>query len=230
MDLQFHRSRREKSIAAQRRESQAMAMFKFLDSQMKLAMYENVMTTIGLASHARSKSPLKLLSSDVIDQVLAYAGHKKPSSKDVKAANEWRKKQRTLAIVPLAETQSLKEADITHLNLADTSLFRTGAKIVIPLLTPEHHLTQPCWRGKFLMLASIVIAFAIAKTQNHFMPLDLRKYIKGHANWDAKRIEATFLQKIRYAGAIQSSKMYFINAVYSIPISNQRASRKRKLQ
>lgn len=180
--------RAEKSTAASRRENEAKGKFDFLRSQMELALYENTMTTIGLACHATSKSPLKLLPKDVMEHVLGFSGCTKPTRSAVKTAAAGRS---GLAIVPLVGWRQKKNApDETPLNLADVSLFQPGIKIVIPLTKPNLHLTGPCYR-------------------------DLRKHVHNYANWDVRRTAATEHQKQEYKES-RKGTVYFINAIYSV--------------
>eukprot|EP01083_Nonionella_stella_P160624 525279_1 len=156
----------EKSAAATRRENEAKSKFTYLKGQMHLAVYENTMTTIsmGRLSKPNNNSPLKLLSGDVLKQVLEYAGIK-PKKKDVKEAVSGRGLG-TLAIVPFVgyEKNGRGFQDETGLNLADPNLLLPGSKICFPLSKPNLHLTGPCYR-------------------------DLRKHVKANPNWDIKRTE-----------------------------------------
>ena len=105
---------------------------------MDLALYENTMTVIGLGQLSKSKSPIKLLSSDTLEHVLAYAGIK-PKCANVKAVAKSRGKD--LAI-------NVKTED-ARLNLADMNVLQPGTKLTIPLTKPNLHLTGPCYRGGF---------------------------------------------------------------------------------
>ena len=127
----------EKSAAARRREAEAKNKFIYLKSQMDLALYENTMTVIGLGQLSKAKSPIKLLSSDTLEHVLAYAGIK-PKGANVRAVAKSRGKD--LAI-------NVKTED-ARLNLADMNVLQPGTKLTIPLTKPNLHLTGPCYRGK----------------------------------------------------------------------------------
>ena len=117
----------EKSAAAQGRENQARWKFDHLNNQMDLALYENTMTTIGLACHAKSDSPLKLLPPGVMNSILAFVGCTKPGlMPGVKASLDRRTNNN--AIVPFAGLGTPE----SQLNLGDVSLFHPGEKIVIP--------------------------------------------------------------------------------------------------
>ena len=117
----------EKSAAAQRRENEAKNKFNYLNNQMDLALYENTMTTIGLACHAKSDSPLKLLPQGVMNSVLAFVGCTKPGlMPGVKASLDRRTNNN--AIVPFAGLGTPE----SQLNLGDVSLFHPGSKLVIP--------------------------------------------------------------------------------------------------
>ena len=126
----------------------------YLKGQVDLALYENMMTTLGLASHAKSQSPLRLLSSDVMDQVYEYAAFDKPKTKGVKAAAKARANG-SLAIVPFEGWQGKSKkgkknaSKEDEMNMADLGFFTPGRKIVFPLTLPSLHLTGPCYRGKW---------------------------------------------------------------------------------
>ena len=117
---------------------------------MDLALFENTMTIIGLGQRNKSKSPLKLLSSDTLKNVLAYAGIK-PKGKKIKRIAKGRGED--LALRPFVgytgtHFKSLKHKDETRLNLADMNVLQPGSKLTIPLTKPNLHLTGPCYRGK----------------------------------------------------------------------------------
>ena len=112
----------------------------YLKSQIDLALFENTMTVIGLGQLNKSKSPIKLLSSDTLEHVLAYAGIKPPKGANIKAVAKSRGKD--LAI-------NVKTED-ARLNLADMNVLQPGTKLTIPLTKPNLHLTGPCYRGKRL--------------------------------------------------------------------------------
>ena len=116
----------EKSVAAQGREDQARGRFDHLKNQMDLALYENTMTTIGLACHAKSDSPLKLLPTDVLDNILAFAGCTKPLL--IRAVKSTLARRTANEIVPFAGLRTPEN----QLNLGDVSLFHPGSKLVIP--------------------------------------------------------------------------------------------------
>jgi hypothetical protein len=45
-----------------------------------------------------------------------------------------------------------KVPELERVDLTDFSLYRPGEKIVIPLTTPDEHLTGPCWRGMYQLI------------------------------------------------------------------------------
>ncbi|KAL9187871.1 hypothetical protein ACHAXT_006249 [Thalassiosira profunda] len=200
----------EKSAASSRREKDAKDLFDRLKGQVDLALYENTMTTLGLACHARSQSPLRLLAKDVMDQVLEYAGCAKPTCAGVKRAAKIRSERAdgSLAIVPrLAKKKGAPEED--PMDFSDLDFFTAsarpdsycfpGRKIVFPLTLPNLHLTGPCYR-------------------------DFRKHVKPLANWDLKRTAATAAEKKSYRET-RKGKVYFVRAEYTVP---GKASKKRK--
>jgi len=204
----------EKSAAAIRREDEAKDKFDHLKSQMELALYENTMTMIGLAIHAKesNKSPLKLLSSDVMEHVLGFAACTKPMGASVKSIATGRTGG-SLAIVPFEgwgsaaapsklRSEKKNAPDEAPLNLADMSMYQPGCKIIIPLTKPNLHLTGPCYR-------------------------DLRKHVKSHANWDVQRTAATPQEKRQYKET-RRGKVYFINVIYKVPGKVVAGKRKRE--
>ena len=153
-------NRAEKSVAAQKREDEAKDKFDYLRGQMELAYYENTMSLIGLALLPKSTSPLKLLSSDMLSNILSYANIK-PRGSHVNKAVEGRASlgggKGTTDIVPYAgwrdeKRKKNKASDDTDLNLADFDTFEPGEKIIIPLAKPNLHLTGPCYKGKFICM------------------------------------------------------------------------------
>lgn len=70
-------------------------------------------------------------------------------------------------------------------------------KHVLPLLHPSCHLTKHCY-GTF------------------------RKFVKKHAGWDVKRVEATPEEK-KASGETRKGKVYFVNAVYTAPKKQARS-------
>lgn len=193
---------REKSCAAKTREDLATRKFDFLRSQMNMALIENTKVVIGLGCHAKSKSPFRQLSTDLVEHIWSYMGMEKPANANVAAGRSG------LPIVPyegwrqFQSRRSAKSEDETGVDLADMSLFKPGQKIIILLTEPNHHLTGPCYR-------------------------DLRKHIKRYAGWDTKRITATHEEEIEYH-THRRGKVSFISAVYTIPGKPLKRKRQRR--
>lgn len=175
---------REKSSAAEGRERTARKKFDYLRAQMIMALFENTKVVVGLGRRPKSQSHLNLLSQDLVQEIWSFVGMEKPVAATIQARSG-------PAILPFegwcsdSWTQETKQID-----LSDMTLYQPGQNIIIPLTTPEFHMTAPCYR-------------------------DLRKYIKAHAGWDAQRIVATLQQRTAYS-AHQKGKVYFINAIYKV--------------
>ena len=192
---------REKSAAAMHREDDARSKFDYLASQMNMAIIENTKVMIGLGCQPKSESPLKVLSSDLVDHIMGYVGLEPPS--DPRIAME----RSGLGIIPYEGWQRLRTGGLDHdtggVDLANLNLFQPGKKIIIPFSKPNHHLTQPCYR-------------------------DLHQYIKRHTGWDIRRVAATPMQKIEY-NEQRKGKVYFTNVTYAVPGCPARKKRARKL-
>jgi hypothetical protein len=89
-------------------------------------------------------------------------------------------------------------------------LYTPGNKIVLPITKPDCHLTGPCWRD----------------FSRHVRSLD------GGACWNVKRIAATAQEKIQYHESHRQGKVYFIQAIYTVPgvVAAGGAAKKTKTQ
>jgi len=180
---------KEKSSAAKCRERTAVSKFDYLESQMNMALIENTRVVVGLGCHPKSESSFNLLLPELVQHILGFVGMEKPADTDVV------KGRRGLAIVPYEDWRACSRSTTMEetgldIDLADINLYKSGQKIIIPLTTPKHHLTAPCYR-------------------------DLRKHIKAHEGWDIQRIVATPQQKRAY-DEHRKGGVYFTNAIYKV--------------
>ena len=97
---------------------------------------------------------------------------------------------------PLGDVATKSDTKKVPLDLK--SLYIPGNKIVIPLTKPNCHLTAPCWR-------------------------DFGRAVRQHEGWNVKRVAATPEQKREYRET-RNGKVYFINAVYTVPGSAKKKS------
>lgn len=141
-----------KSKVALQREVEAKAKFDYVRDQMELALYENLVTMIGLAFR-RLDLPL-----DVLTGVLKYAGYKQEMVVNADGLRRAAAGRRicfgsdSTKIVPFAGYEpthkNCSRLDLSDINLSDMNMFRRGDKIVIELTEPDFHLTKPCYRGE----------------------------------------------------------------------------------
>lgn len=202
--------RAEKSGSAKHREVVATKKFDYLETQMKMALFENTKVVLGLGIKSNN-SPLRLLSVELIDHVMSFVGGSVKGNR----AKEVSRNRSGLAIIPFEGCQyrdcgskprgnnaEEEEEDNVGINLADLDLYTPGKKISIPLTLPNHHMTGPCYR-------------------------DLRKHIISHEGWDVKRVAATPQERREYRET-RKGKSYFINAVYKVQGVEPKKKRSRK--
>ena len=202
--------RAEKSGSAKHREVVATKKFDYLETQMKMALFENTKVVLGLGIKSNN-SPLRLLSVELIDHVMSFVGGSVKGNR----AKEVSRNRSGLAIIPFEgchyrdcgskprgnNTEEEEEHNV-GINLADLDLYTPGKKISIPLTLPNHHMTGPCYR-------------------------DLRKHIISKDGWDVKRVTATPEQRREYRET-RKGKSYFINAVYKVQGVEPKKKRSRK--
>lgn len=186
---------REKSSAASHREDVATSKFDYVKQQMQMAIIENTKTIIGMGCLPQSTSPFRLLSPELVENIYSYLGYPQPDENVARGRSG-------LAIVPFEGWRRRRNDpgdQEVGMNLADMTLFAPGSKITIPLTSPAHHLTSPCYR-------------------------DLRKHIKKCAGWDVKRIAATPEQKKQFK-QYRKGKVFFVNVVYEVGPGKKKATK-----
>jgi hypothetical protein len=199
--IYLHRSAKHREVVATKK-------FDYLETQMKMALFENTKVVLGLGIKSKN-SPLQLLSSELVDHVMSFVGG------SVNRAKEVSRNRSGLAIIPFegchyracgskprGNNAEEEEEDNVGINLADLDLYTPGKKISIPLTLPNHHMTGPCYR-------------------------DLRKHIISHEGWDVKRVAATPEERREYRET-RKGKSYFINAIYKVQGIEPKKKRSRK--
>lgn len=179
-------NRREKSAAAQSRENYAVAEFYSIKSVVEKVMLEKAKVTVKLGCHSKSPSLLKTLPGILVEDICQFAGLPKATPRPaVAAAPAVRAAARDSNVI--SSTGGGRE----DVNLGDFSLYRPGDKITIPLLSPNDHLTGPCWR-------------------------DFSKTVRWEHGWIAKRVAATNAQKAAFRET-RKGKVYFVDLQFTVP-------------
>ena len=226
--------RAEKSSSAQHRENAALAKFERARRKVENAIVNNKVRVVQLGCKPGSNSPFLRLPEVAVEHIFEFLrGEKKveadgnettssmaavgttgatateafhvpdraslPSATANKAFRD--PKRASLPTVrPVGDGAT--ESDTKKAPLDLKSLYIPGNKIVIPLTKPNCHLTAPCWR-------------------------DFGRAVRQHEGWNVKRIAATPEQKREYRET-RNGKVYFINAVYTVPGDTKKSSAAKK--
>ena len=161
----------------------------------------------------------------MIEDICKFAGLPKagPSSSNVSSVAA----SASISSSPATKKKKGKKADAGEkaigIDLKDFSIYHPGEKIVIPLTTPNEHLTGPCWRGtdvhvyfdNYEVPYHLLYQTSLTLSQT-FILADFGRAVRRNARWEAKRVAATPSEKAQYKET-RKGKVYFINVIYTVP-------------
>lgn len=168
----------EKSRHAKRRERETTAKFDSIKNNMETAMVENTIVEVRAPD---STAPLKSVPTVLMNNILGFVfgkGYKgieakedatassssavAASSATAKAGGRRSRKSVNYSELDVDATQgkggkkASKKSKESEFDFNDMSLYEPGNTITIPLSKPDHHLTQPCYRGTCSYVSSCI--------------------------------------------------------------------------
>jgi len=170
----------EKSKGALAREETATAKFHAVREKVDPASLTNKARLIGLATKPESESIFRRLPADSVENILGYVRGKTTDTDgktDAAAVAALRPTRVARAAKKSNKASKDDDNDDGKEELDLRSMMKDlavpGRTIVIPLLTPDIHLTSACWR-------------------------DFSRAVRAHDGWNAKRIAATPDEKKKF--------------------------------
>ena len=180
----------EKSQAAERRERVVTEKFNNVKNEQERSLLENAKALLALGAQSESNSPLKLIPSTLICEILEFAQGEKKGNIGNDSNNSAGGSATSIPAV----------REDFGVNFSDMSMYTPGNKIVVPLTMPNTHLTGTYFRISYQRTGFVVNMISLFLVFIFLGPCwrDFSRAVRTHTGWNVKRIAATPEQKMQY--------------------------------